>query len=102
MCRANFSRVGNRQRTGFSGTTPKLRTCSGHIDRPHEDRSDDATAVIEVMALYDRFGFMAQGSSAPPQTAFGGIDRSVEALVANLRRLPPSALDAPTALRAQD
>jgi hypothetical protein len=62
----------------------------------------NATTVIKVMARHDRLGFMVQGSSAPPQNAFGGIDRSVEALVADLRRPPPPALDAPTALRAQD
>ena len=43
----------------------------------------NATAVIKVMARHDRLGFMVQRSYAPPQNAFGGIDRGVEAARAN-------------------
>ena len=44
----------------------------------------NTTIVIKVMAVHYRSGFAIQGSFA----AFGGIDRSVKALVANLHRSP--------------
>ncbi len=40
----------------------------------------NATTVIKVMAQCDRLGFMARRSSAPPRTAFGGIQRTLAEL----------------------
>lgn len=64
------------QKWGNVELTTGQRTCTGHIDLVHEDRSDESACRHQTDGATGPFGLRAPRQLFSTPTAFGGIDRS--------------------------